>query len=859
MNEAPTFDAGTATGRNVDENSAVGTNVGAPVAATDPDNDPLSYSLEGTSPFAVNTSTGRIRVAPGAGLNFESVSSYSLTMTVTDNKSPTGEFSSATDDIITVTVTINNVDEPGTVSFSTGAPEIDSVVTASLSDPDRVAPGVTWQWSRRMGTSGPFSDIARADDESYTPTASDAEHFLRATATYDDEEGPNKSADRVVPNAVEAVAPVAPVAPIEGTETETVVTVRVVPAESVDAGGSDHRAILATEFTATAVPVEDAPEECRAVSGFSRVDDNATPAIADDVVLIELDVVDIVGVGAASCRYDVTLNLPPGFSTPTGASTTKSVAPGATVDVRVDVALRTVLLVQNVVGDAGGADAHYELSTNCGGPGALPPALRPTAVPGGVTGIERYTAVELREGRFNISPAISADPDFARIWTAGPVPALNDKGEACEASVAVSDLPARCVAERAAVDVELPDAEDAAILEFRIICGDDIEAPPAAVLADDDELDTPVRVEVITPTIAGTYAVTWATWDGCDPGAGTSGMSGSVVLTVAATAEPDATPTPGELTGTAETVAVMVSPNCVYAWWASAVEATTGAGCRVGPTPLVPDRDHRMELTLVDPAASCTRDAFIAVRVHPAAGTARSAVLAARFSAIAVPARGASKGCGAALAVSVVDDSHTADDTADDTLLIKLPVFATTRNQEDCRYDVTLQPPAGFFTTPAGATAESLEPNTSVDFLTSTGAPVRTVLLVQNVTGAPDGARARFTLFSDCLPSVLVPTPPGGGIRPTRLVDLRDGRYNMSAAFAAGPGTLDISSGATVLVVANQTGACEATLSVSHLPKRCTTRNPTATASLPATARRTALELEITCRRTTPGTSAAQG
>ena len=823
------------------------------MTASDPDNDSLSYALEGTSLFAVNTSTGWIRVAPGAGLNFESVSSYSLTMTVTDNKSPTGEFSSATDDIITVTVTINNVDEPGTVSFSTSTPEIDSVVTASLSDPDRVAPGVTWQWSRRMGTPGLFSDIAGADDESYTPTASDAEHFLRATATYDDEEGPNKSADRVVPNAVEAVAPVAP---IEGTETETVVTVRVIPAESVDAGGTDHRAILATEFTARAVPVEDAPERCRAVSAYSMVDDNATPGIADDVTVIELDVIDIVGGAGAGCRYDVTLDLPLGFSTPTGETTTKGVEPGTTIDVRVGVARRTVLLVQNVMGDAGGAAAHYELATNCGDPDVLPSDL---LLSGGVASTERYVAVELREGGFNISPAIAADSDSARFWAGVPVPALNDKGEACEGGVTVSDLPAWCVAERAAVGVELPTAVDASILEFRIICGDDIEVAPAAVLTDDDRLGAPVRVEVITPTAAGIYTVTWATTDGCDPGAGTSGMSGTVVLTVAATAEPDSTPTPGELTGTAETVAVMVNPNCAYTWWASAVEATTGAGCRVGPTPLVPDRDHRMELTLVDPAASCFRDAFIIVRVHPAAGTPRSAVLAARFSAIAVPARGASKGCGAALAVSAVDDSHTADDTTDDTLLIKLPVFATTRNQEDCRYDVTLQPPAGFFTTPAGATAENLKPNTSIDFLTSTGGPARTVLLVQNVTGAPDGARARYTLFSDCLPSVLVPTPPGDGIHPTRLVDLREGRYNMSAAFAAGPAALDISIGAAALAVRNQTEACEVTLSVSHLPERCTAEHPTATASLPATARRTALELEITCRRTTPGTSAAQG
>ena len=431
------------------------------VTASDPNGDSLTYSLAGTVPFVVNGSTGRISVAPGAGLNFENVSSYSFTMRVTDNKSPTGDPSSAVDDIITVTVTIDNVDEPGTVSFS-GTPQIGSAVTATLSDPDGSVSGLSWQWSRRRGTSGEFSDIAGADGESYTPIASDPEHFLRATASYADGEGSNKSANGTVGQAVATID-----ADLKA------VTVRVRPAMSTDNGGTDHRAILAAEFSATAVPAELAPEGCTAVFGYSEVDDNATTGIADDVVVVELIVIDFVG------------------------------------------------------------------------------------------------------------------------------------------------------------------------------------------------------------------------------------------------------------------------------------------GVGVG-----------------------------------------------------------------------------------------------------CRYDVVLLPPAGFSTTPAGIIAENVEPNTSIDFLTSTGGPVSTVLLALNVNGAPDGARARFTLFSDCLPSVLVPTPPGGGIRPTRLVELRKGRYNMSAAFATGPAALDKSSGTEVLVVSNQTGTCEATLSVSHLPKWCTTEHTTTTASLLPTARRATLELEIRCRRNTSRTSA---
>ena len=839
VNDPPTFDEGTTAARSIDENVPAGTNVGAPVRASDIDSDPLSYSLAGTTLFTVAGSTGQIRVAAGATVDFESESSHSFTLRVTDNRSPTGEPSSAIDDFITVTVTLNNLDDPGTVSFNTDAPEVDSAVEAALSDPDGARPGVSWQWSRRRGASGTFGDISGATNPSYTPTLSDVGYFLRATASYTDDEGPNKSTSGIVPQAVTPNGPLS--------DQRSAIAVQVIPARPSENGGTDHRAILAAQFLAIATPVENAPEGCRAVAGYSSVDDNATPGIADDVALIELDVIEIVRISGAACRYDVTLDLPAGYALPRGSTTYKNVLPGTTVDVRLAVAGRNVLLLQNVVGDSGGGTARYELSTNCG-PGVLPPALLPMTPSGGVVAGESFVAVELRQGRYNISPAISPDPGSPRAWAGVPVPALNEEGEACEASVAISDLPARCVAERAAIRAALPTAAAATILEFKLMCGDDIEAERAAVIGDDGELDSPVRVEVITPTIAGTYKVAWATWDDCDPGAGTSGMSGSVTLTVAGSAGPDSPRSPGEHTGTAESIPVMINPDCVYMWWASAVEASTGAACSLNPVPLVPDREHRIPLTLPDPADLCTRDSVITVRVHPYAGTDRSAVLAAHFAATAVPAEGTPETCSTALAESGIDDSRSGDDITDDTLLIRLPVLDRTPDQQACRYDVTLLPPAGFSTAPAGATAENVEADSSVDFQTSTGGSPKTILLAQNVTGAPDGASARFTLFSDCLPSVLASTPPGGGIRPTRMVELREGRYNLSAAFAAGPAALDPSGGAEVLVVSNQTGACEVTLSVSHLPERCTTESPVATASLSATARRAPLDIEIRCR-----------
>ena len=64
---APTFDDGTSTTRTVPENSAVGTNVGTVVAATDTDtSDSLTYSLTGTdsASFDFDTTDGQIKTKP---------------------------------------------------------------------------------------------------------------------------------------------------------------------------------------------------------------------------------------------------------------------------------------------------------------------------------------------------------------------------------------------------------------------------------------------------------------------------------------------------------------------------------------------------------------------------------------------------------------------------------------------------------------------------------------------------------------------------------------------------------------------------------------------------------------------------
>ncbi len=104
-NAAPVFNPQAVT-RTLVENSAGGVALGAPVAATDADNDQLSYSLSGAgaSSFTIHATTAQIRTAPGAAYDHETRNRYVLTVTADDSR---GGVATAT-----VTVSVSDVDEP---------------------------------------------------------------------------------------------------------------------------------------------------------------------------------------------------------------------------------------------------------------------------------------------------------------------------------------------------------------------------------------------------------------------------------------------------------------------------------------------------------------------------------------------------------------------------------------------------------------------------------------------------------------------------------------------------------------------------------------------------------------------------
>ena len=106
-NGAPVFADGERTTRNVAENTAAGRPVGKPVSAEDPNDDPVTYKLQGpdATSFRIDTGTGQLRTR--AALDHESKATYEVTVRATDDRGGTGR--------IAVTVNVEDVREkPGT-------------------------------------------------------------------------------------------------------------------------------------------------------------------------------------------------------------------------------------------------------------------------------------------------------------------------------------------------------------------------------------------------------------------------------------------------------------------------------------------------------------------------------------------------------------------------------------------------------------------------------------------------------------------------------------------------------------------------------------------------------------------------
>ena len=183
-----------------DENTAVFNPVQTYTADDEEDNNSdLMWSLSGADSDSFDIDASGV-------LTFESApdyeepgdanrdNDYEVTVQATDSGANTGS--------LEVVVTVDDVEEDGTVTLSNLQPEDGTVITAELEDRDGGETGVTWKWAKASNRNGSYTDIDDATSPTYKPVGDDVGDYLRATATYTDGFGED-TAEGISANAVQ--------------------------------------------------------------------------------------------------------------------------------------------------------------------------------------------------------------------------------------------------------------------------------------------------------------------------------------------------------------------------------------------------------------------------------------------------------------------------------------------------------------------------------------------------------------------------------------------------------------------------------------------------------------------------------
>ena len=161
--------------------------------AEDPEGSRIVWSLTGDDAESLTISNGVLRFRSPPDYETKAGHSYSVEINAGDGTELDTE---------EITINLINVDEPGGVMLNHQPRQAEPVI-ASLTDEDTVDGTPTWQWARSPSRSGPFTDIEDDEDTqnvtegkeaSYEPRKDDVGMYLRATATYRDEQGGGKTA-----------------------------------------------------------------------------------------------------------------------------------------------------------------------------------------------------------------------------------------------------------------------------------------------------------------------------------------------------------------------------------------------------------------------------------------------------------------------------------------------------------------------------------------------------------------------------------------------------------------------------------------------------------------------------------------
>ena len=154
-NNAPVFASATVT-RSLAENTPAGRNVGAPVSATDADNDTLTYTLGGAdaASFTIVSTSGQIRTGTGVSYDYEWKATYTVMVTASDGTA------SAT---ATVTINLTDVDElpsrPAAPAVRATPGSVTSLSVTWTAPPNTGKPAISgYDLRYRRGSGGDWSD-----------------------------------------------------------------------------------------------------------------------------------------------------------------------------------------------------------------------------------------------------------------------------------------------------------------------------------------------------------------------------------------------------------------------------------------------------------------------------------------------------------------------------------------------------------------------------------------------------------------------------------------------------------------------------------------------------------------------------
>ena len=193
-NDLPMFTDDDDTTRNVEENTAPGQPVGLPVAATDTNDDRLTYSLGGehASLFDFESTTGQIKVKEdlnheaecGDDDNHDTTCTYSVDVKVTDGNGGS--------DTISVTI---NVTEDGGGNEGTEAPSAPSAPTVKAAAPTEDEPTLDPTSMLEVSWDAPQNDgpSISAYAVQYKKSGVSGENFVTARVVFEDSDTTNTS------------------------------------------------------------------------------------------------------------------------------------------------------------------------------------------------------------------------------------------------------------------------------------------------------------------------------------------------------------------------------------------------------------------------------------------------------------------------------------------------------------------------------------------------------------------------------------------------------------------------------------------------------------------------------------------